>query len=357
MNTNDIIFLNFKDLCKFDLFDIHASIPMRNCFYVFDNGKQCDLTDYIKKIKNIDDDSKFDITLILDVSTYGRIDFNEVPFSVKTKLDLIYGILKNFRELYVDCSGCLALRKFLVENLILSKSSIPYIFKDCCSLEQIISIDTSRLKRTSCMFENCILLETIPDLDLSSCEVSDGMFRGCRYLEKSPKLYNTENIKCISEMFYGCFNLKEVSNLNFPNVVYAVKTFMSCKNLKSINIDMQKVKFMNNIFTFCHCLKNVIINTSSELEGMASAFALCINLGTIDKLNTSNVKDMSNSFDCCENLEDLSNIDLSNVNNLYRTFYNCKNLTKFPDLYVIPEDCSCEKTFSGTVLDDGTYDA
>ena len=152
------------------------------------------------------------------------------------------------------------------------------------------------------------------------------------------KIFNTENIKDMSEMFSKCDSLRYayISNFNTKNVINIDSMFYNCKNLISINLsnfNTQNVIYMGNLFSFCENLAYIDISNfnTQNVKDMGSMFYHCLSLTSIDvsKFNTKNVNDMSFMFSDCKSLSsiNLANFDTQNVNDVSYMFYGCTSLT------------------------------
>jgi len=151
------------------------------------------------------------------------------------------------------------------------------------------------------------------------------------------KIFNTENIKDMSEMFANCDSLTyiDISHFNTKNVQNIDSMFYDCENLISINLsnfDTKNVKYMGYLFSFCSKLEVIDISNfnTQNVKDMGSMFLDCSSLTSIDvsKFNTKNVNDMSYMFSSCISLTSisLSNFDTQNVNDFNNMFSDCTSL-------------------------------
>ena len=116
------------------------------------------------------------------------------------------------------------------------------------------------------------------------------------------KIFNTENIKDMSEMFANCNSLTyiDISHFNTQNVQNIDSMFYNCENLISINLsnfNTKNVIYMGYLFSFCSKIEYIDIsnfNTQNVID-MGSMFCDCLSLTSIEvsKFNTKNVRDMS----------------------------------------------------------------
>ena len=119
-------------------------------------------------------------------------------------------------------------------------------------------------------------------------------------------------------------------------VIDLSQLFYGCRNLKTLdvsNFDTSKVTSMSYIFAYCSNLTTLDLSNfyTSNVTNMNSMFEGCSNFTTLDlsNFNTSKVTSMSSMFSNCGNLTtlDLSNFNTSNVTYMFYMFGNCNSLT------------------------------
>ena len=185
------------------------------------------------------------------------------------------------------------------------------------------------------------------------------LLKDVEYIE-AEKL-DTSNVKNMTSMFSGLFNLKklDVSNWNTSNVTSMAEMFYRVapspkyeKDTDSSDSDYQihypsidsplmldlskwdtsKVKDMSRMFSFFNGTKLDLSkwNTSS-LENTREMFfcSKIYNLGDLSKWNTSKLKNMGGMFQESNIVElNINDWDVSNVENMDGLFYLTKNITK-----------------------------
>ena len=124
--------------------------------------------------------------------------------------------------------------------------------------------------------------------------------------------WDTSNVTDMSQMFYGCEQLRDLNLSQF---------------------DTSKVKKMSSMFNGCTALTRINLSSfdTSNVENMACMFNLCESLVRLDLTNfdTSNVEDMSNMFGGCKWLKTIDMSDKWKVNKktaTYWMFYDCNSL-------------------------------
>ena len=125
---------------------------------------------------------------------------------------------------------------------------------------------------------------------------------------------STSGVTNMSDLFYDCWNLINVPNLNTIRVTSMTNMFTQCKNIVNIpNFNTSNVTNMYGMFDGCQNLKNISNLNTTKVINMASMFAVCGNLITIPIFNTSNVANMDSMFVFCSSLSQnsLQNIIIS----------------------------------------------
>ena len=165
-------------------------------------------------------------------------------------------------------------------------------------------------------------------LDLSSFNIPSvttmrSMFQGCRSLEDITfaEVFSTYGVKDLSNLFYGCENLKTLDMTTFSTLSTETMTnmFFGCKNLESVNVtsfNVEKVKTMNSMFEGCEKLANVDITSFNALAltTMDSMFKNCTALSQVnmpETMNTYLLTDIDSMFERCTSL---ASIDMAAIN-------------------------------------------
>ncbi|MCM1267071.1 MAG: BspA family leucine-rich repeat surface protein [Bacteroidales bacterium] len=168
----------------------------------------------------------------------------------------------------------------------------------------------------------------------------------CPWLEKrgwitSAKV-NIKGLTSMREMFWGCYNLREVdlSEQDMSKVTDMSSMFLGCTKFQGTklpeDLDVSHVKNMSWMFRECTECRNPRIGgwDTGNVTDMSRMFEDCEKLETLDisGWDTSRVTNMSNMFDgCFKNSEgqpelDLSRWDTGNVTNMSCMFDGCKKL-------------------------------
>ena len=181
------------------------------------------------------------------------------------------------------------------------------------------------LMNSSLYYVNC------DNLDLSKCLWITNLFYECpNLLELSSLNINNIEIDSLADLFYGCSSLKSVPALNTSNIIDMSNMFRNCMSLIEIpELDVSKADDTRFMFYKCTNLVSIPNLDTSNVTAMQSMFSNCSSLKSIPALNTSNVTSMSNMFASCTSLTSisLSTYDTSSVTTMANMFYGCTNLT------------------------------
>ena len=197
---------------------------------------------------------------------------------------------------------------------------------------------------TSCCewFNGCTDLTTIEGIEYLNTEnVKDmsGMFWGCRALTTlDVSHFDTQNVTNMSYMLSDCSALTtlDVSHLDTQNVTNMYYMFSGCSALTTLdvsNFNTQNVTDMSGMFSDCSALTTLDVSNlnTQNVTDMSYMFFYCSAITTLDIANfdTKNVTDMSYMFNDCSALKtlDVSNFDTQNVTDMSWMFYDCKALT------------------------------
>ena len=203
---------------------------------------------------------------------------------------------------------------FLLNNNIIS---LEKMFNEIYNITSIIFtkiFNTENIKDMNDLFSNC---ESLTYIDISN--------------------FNTKNVQNIDSMFYYCTNLISInlSNFNTHNVVYMGYLFSYCEKLTNIdisNFDTQNVIDMRSMFSHCSSLTSINVSkfNTKNVNDMSNMFSKCTSLSSIclSNFNTQTVTDLSYMFSGCTSLTsiNISNFDTKNVENMSYMFSDCKNL-------------------------------
>ena len=135
------------------------------------------------------------------------------------------------------------------------------------NVEMISKYEIININSMKSTFENCVSLTSIPLSGFSTYEVKSmhKLFSGSGISSIDLNIFNSSNVKDISNMFEKCNSLTSINfdNFNTSNVEDMSNLFHSCNSLTSINlnnIEASKVRNMSKMFSDCKNLKNVEIS-------------------------------------------------------------------------------------------------
>ena len=150
------------------------------------------------------------------------------------------------------------------------------MFRKCCSLTSIPSLDTKNVTNMSFMFYSCYVLKSIPQMNTEKVTNMSYMFNNCHSLISIPSL-DTKNVTEMQYIFEYCYNLNYIPQMNTGKVTDMRSMFNGCSTLKSIpQMNTGKVKNMTNAFNACFSLAAIIIdNTVTGWAGYAISLSNC----------------------------------------------------------------------------------
>ena len=132
------------------------------------------------------------------------------------------------------------------------------------------------------------------------------MFFYCYSLTAIPQL-DTSAVTNMNGMFVACYSLTAIPQMNTSAVTDMINMFSSCYSLKSIpQMDTSAVKNMSNMFYYCYSLTAIPQMDTSSVTNMKRMFDNCYPLTAIPQMNTSAVTNMSYMFDSCYSLTSIT---------------------------------------------------
>lgn len=198
-------------------------------------------------------------------------------------------------------------------------SSRNNMFYHCYNLESVPYFEG--YGPINAMFSGCHKLRTIPKLDLTApnatgtaITVAQSVFYNCYNLISIPDL-NLTGITNFQTTFINCFSLESVPSLDFTQCINAYRMFERCIRLKKgqyMDMAGSRPTKLGNAYKGCSSLKYVPfirVNDNPELEStadMANLFSGCYNLRTIGELYCWNAANLSGTFSQCYNLRDIT---------------------------------------------------
>ena len=191
-------------------------------------------------------------------------------------------------------------------------------------IPQYISVDNgstyypvTSLYRTFCGMRNLNKYPQIPD----TIKNMFSAFEGCQNIKKA---YIPNNVESISWAFSNT-GLTEVPSLN-RNIKRVIGSFSNCNSLKSVELNIPtQVEEMSNLFYQCENLTDVTFSGGENIIKMKQTFCLDKNLTKIKGM-PKNVKNLHQTFMKCENLTLIDVVVSENIEDLTQTFSDCKKL-------------------------------
>ena len=259
---------------------------------------------------------------------------------------------------------------YIVEIQINKKlTSIEKLFSNC---DYLISVDLSQLITNEItsfhgLFENCRELKEIKLTYINTPKITNMSYMFFEYKSLISVNYdnntnNFQNLKDISEMFAGCFSLKEIdlSFLSNSPIENMFSLFHNCRSLTKIKnmefLNTTAVTNMSSLFNGCISLKEVNISKLNliNVTDISKMFKNCLNLTNVNDINKWNTIKLNN-ISCllcgCKSLEkvNLSSLDMPVLEDMSNTFSDCsflkeiilpgKNLTNVKNISYMFNNC------------------
>ena len=145
--------------------------------------------------------------------------------------------------------------------------------------------------------------------------------------------YGKNAVTDMSSMFYGCYSLTAIPQMDTSAVTNMSNMFTQCFSLAAIpQMDTSAVTNMSSMFNSCFSLAAIPQMDTSAVTNMSSMFYGCCSLTAIPQMDTSAVTNMSNMFTQCFSLTAIPHMDTSAVTNMRNMFYGCNSLTAIPQM-------------------------
>jgi surface protein len=236
-----------------------------------------------------------------------------------------------------------SIQQHINERLQLNRDRVQqyeYFPKNRRELVDIILDITEKNKNNKVIDLNCI--------DTSEITNMSGLFEDSPYVYDVSK-WNVSNCEDFSQMFSNCKNIKNLDLSTWKlsttcNHIEMFGMFNGCENLETVegldNWNTKKVSRISRMFSGCHNLKEIYINTwdTSRMTQCEAVFSECENLktiGDISRWDTANVFWMGEMFYKCKSLKsigDISNWKFTRFTDISYMFYECSSLTGLGDL-------------------------
>jgi len=136
--------------------------------------------------------------------------------------------LADFSYFFNQCS---ALRKVVALETSVSITTIEGMYRNCHSLDEIVTMDGANVSSFRYLFENCYKLRKLPELNYSNVTNMSYMCAGCVSLESTPVIPSAKATNA-AYMFSGCANLNQITDINMSKVTSAGSMFADCVSLK-----------------------------------------------------------------------------------------------------------------------------
>ena len=241
-------------------------------------------------------------------------------------------------ELIMAGNGSGSIKANTDSSYLFSYTSVLSRFRGLKEIVNLPLLDTSEVENMSDMFFGC---SNIKNLDVSNFDTSnvknfDGIFRVCGLTNLNLSGFNTTNAENMDWMFGGFKGTSlDVSFLDTSNVTSMSDMFSDCENLTNLdvsNFDTSKVTRMNMMFANCSSLTSLDLSTfdTSNVQTMSGMFTEACGLTklVLSNFNTSKVTNMSYMFSSCGLTSfDLSNFDTSKVTDMTSMFSFSKSVT------------------------------
>ena len=235
-----------------------------------------------------------------------------------------------FSGTFSYCSSLLYVPTINAENAI----TIQSMFTNCYLIRNITIHTSSLCSNFSSAFSGCYLLKSVTGLDTSSGTDFSHMFRYCNNIEL-PTL-DTHNGINFSSMFENVLSIIDAPSLDLSKGTLFDSMFMNCHNLKSIpaynigsSVNAGAAVYCSNMFFCCFALKNIGNINTTRVTNMSSMFYNCFSLSSINTVfDTSATTNMAYMFYQCGTLAELPYFNTSLVTTFSSIFYNCNTLSK-----------------------------
>ena len=237
--------------------------------------------------------------------------------------------------------SCLSLKKVTIpQNLTVLPIAI---FKNCSALVEIVNLDFTKI--TKIQKEVFLGCKIYPFNDLVigkegvDFEIGISAFQGCEQLNSVvfKGKWTTTDLGAITNVFYGCLNLKSVDMNGVTNI--GTSFFYDCILLETVsNLTLSEIK--NQIFYNCSNLTTKVVSSFANYTSIGqNAFTNCYNIPfgniVIGNSNTQQITLGASAFYTCDKLTGITinaksviiNSSILNCKTLSSIIINCDNLT------------------------------
>ena len=207
----------------------------KNKINIFINGKEANNLPNFKPsevgIYEINIEIKAKITdcgyMFYECSNIIEIDMKDTDLSEVEKMNDMFNY-------------CINLKKVKLPDNIKKVTDMRYMFNYCKNLEKFEGekFDTENVTNMSGMFQHCEKIKSIKldNFDTRKVVQMGCMFNNCYELEKLTLKFNTNEVKFMPWLFYGCEKLKEldISSFNFRKNQDVSYIFEGCDELEKV---------------------------------------------------------------------------------------------------------------------------
>lgn len=211
-------------------------------------------------------------------------------------------------------------------------TNIGQMFYKCYALKEVIGTEwTKNCTSFSSVFFECFSLIKVSDLNTSLGQDFSNAFYECRNLKKIPNI-DLSKATTLSQTFFRCRSLETVTKLNAEICTNFSSTFSDCYNLKSVrNILTRSAANMSGMFSACASLEDIGPFDTKNVTNFSSMFSTCYSLKAVPPLNTEKATNMSSMFSSSYNLKTIPPLQTRNVTTFSSMFSGCYSLRYVPD--------------------------
>lgn len=185
------------------------------------------------------------------------------------------------------------------------------------------------------MFYNCYSLEVVPNIQWDKCNNAFQMFYQCYSLKYVPDA--TTNMSSgwttgvTRYMFYNCYSLRKAPWLDTSKSTSCQNMFFNCNSLIDVpQYDFTLSTAFNSMFESCLALKYVPYFKTSVVTTTARMFYGCVQLQTVAGFDVSQVTDFTNMFGNCYSLTEVPALNTTKGITFTSMFQNCYALVNIP---------------------------
>lgn len=184
------------------------------------------------------------------------------------------------------------------------------------------------------MFYNCHRLGAAPPIDLSNATGISSMFGYCSSLKYVPKI-NAPNLSSngFSQTFWGCSLLDRIEIGDVGAATSFLRLFRDCTSLKKLtwdNSELVQPTNMQECFLSCRSLNDYPQFDTSQVTTFQSAYGSNFSLVYHPVIDMTSCTNMNNMFDYCHNLKEVNFKNVLNKPLAGSSFRYCYGLEKGP---------------------------